>query len=248
MSLLTVHHSLLGMKKEGSHIDPTIIACYYGSTEDFGYPVDTNRKNCTYDTSKPSPFDLTQTTWRGTPQLITEGNTPRWSNIPDLVKLCFDNNWTTDCFYRHVSSGGRVSEILGPTFASSYYVHGGAGTKSYGNPLLYVADTTHINITDDTNINDGNWHHLAMTGEFISRKTEDYTNWKFNVFLDGVLKKTDTREIWKVERYTYLNVYNPDSWYIDSGCKSAFSQVTLRIGIKWASNFTPPTKPYYLGE
>ncbi len=81
-----------------------------------------------------------------------------------------------------------------------------------------------------SNVNDGNWHHIAITADKLV----------INIFIDGI-KRGEAIRTGKIQLlYTDNIIY---STYLDRGL---IDELRISAIVRYKENFVPPTKPYSL--
>lgn len=229
----------------GGVIDPSIVLLFDG-VSNYGYQPIRGILNPTIRYDADGPLDVSGTGWTGTPYVwdkdlgeattltqIHDNNHGMHWNQADLVDLNkFGGEFTLDFWYKVVegTNRGNLPSVMfsdgynwSIMLTNYYYQINAAVWYKNGSqqPILYC------------DFNNSVWTHLA-----ISQKSG-----KLYLFVNGVkvYEGSDFHRSAQSQLFSICSVY-------DSRGSANIAQVCVRNVAKWTDNFTPPTRPYILGE
>lgn len=233
----------------GGNIDPDIVILQDWVTQDVGLqPTSGTVPPARFDPN--GPLDVSGTGWSGTPFVRNSdiGNMQKdndlvpysivWQGqgITDYHLVDGSTEFTMESWLRLVTASTMRSERAAPLI-------GLFGNNSYN---LGTYDSYELDMFNQTRKNPsfrfevGNWHHIAIvcTGSTILG------------FKDGVAVVTPG-SLYSFAYTLFAIVPRLYERVLDSTYRSPeydYAQVCLTKRAKWLEDFTPPTRPYCLGE
>jgi hypothetical protein len=166
-------------------------------------------------------------------------NGSQYLTLPSNTAFSFGtNNLTIECWWKANGTQINYAPVIGQSFTSSpttgSYDLKVSGSTSVVEFTYYNTGTTSlVNIDGTTNVNDGNWHHIAVSRNNLS----------LYVFVDGTLQTTATLPSGQI---IGLSSSSPIIGYTsrDGYLNGIVSNLRILNGTSlYTSNFTPPTSP-----
>ena len=183
-----------------------------------------------------------QSKFGGASARLTIG-TSDYISIPDSIDFALSGQFTIDCWYKANTRQNYAGIVASQNYNSAVSYTGwnlgcnfiGAGNQPVQFYYYNASTSATIGLAGTNDINDGNWHHLAVT--------RDGSN-VIRLFRDGTQEATTTNAV-SMNRGNGLIVgrqwTNNNSGYIDAWVEEL--QI-LQGQALYTGSFTPPTAPY----